>query len=67
MSGMLTAGGVILADNSLCSLVYDEDDERRQRLHEFNQRVKADDRVEQVVLTIREGISLIRPVEPREK
>jgi len=62
MSGLLSPDGVIIADNSLCSLVYDEGDERRQRLHDFNRRVKADPRVEQVVLTIREGISLIRPI-----
>ena len=63
MSGLLAPGGVIMADNSLCALVYDEGDERRQRLHDFNRRVRADERVEQVVLTIREGITLIRPKE----
>ena len=63
MSGLLSPHGVIIADNSLCSLVYDEEDERRQRLHDFNRRVKNDPRVEQVVLTIREGISLIRPIQ----
>ena len=39
---------------------YDEDDIRRQRLHEFNVMVANDDRVEQTVLTVREGITIIR-------
>mmetsp|Transcript_12500 Transcript_12500/g.30767 ORF Transcript_12500/g.30767 Transcript_12500/m.30767 type:complete len:881 (+) Transcript_12500:252-2894(+) len=54
MSGMLNKGGVILADNSLCSLVYRIGDERRQKLHDFNEHVRKDPRVEQVVLTVRE-------------
>merc|ERR1712157_452676 len=33
----------ILADNSLCALVYDKDDIRRQRLHEFNMMVANDE------------------------
>lgn len=59
-SGLLADGGCILADNSLCALVYDKDDIRRQRLHEFNMMVANDDRVEQTVLTVREGITIIR-------
>lgn len=58
--GLLAEGGIILADNVLCSLLYDKKDFRSQKLHEFNQHVKNDDRVEQVVLTVREGISIIR-------
>ena len=60
--GLLADNGFILADNSLCALLYDGDDMRRQKLHEFNQFVKNDPRVEQVILTVREGISLIRRV-----
>ena len=60
--GLLAEGGIIIADNVLCSLLYDESDYRRQKLHEFNQHVKNDQRVEQVQLTIREGISIIRRV-----
>merc|ERR1711937_510325 len=53
----------ILADNSLCALLYDQDtDVRSQRLHDFNQHVKNDKRTEQVVLTVREGVTLIKPV-----
>lgn len=58
--GLLEDDGCILADNSLCALVYDKDDIRRQRLHEFNMMVANDDRVEQVMLTVREGITVIR-------
>merc|ERR1739845_167241 len=61
LAGLLAKDGIILADNSLCALLYDqEDDMRATELHEFNQHVKNDDRVEQVVLTIREGVTLIR-------
>ena len=60
MAGLLAPKGAILADNSLCALCYDQKDERSQKLHEFNQHVKNDDRVEQVVLTVREGVTMIR-------
>jgi predicted O-methyltransferase YrrM len=63
-SPLLAEGGVILADNSLCALLYDAGDERRQKLHEFNQHVKNDPRVEQVMLTIREGITMIKRKSP---
>ena len=56
---LLSENGVILADNSLSALLYDQGDERRVALHKFNQHVKNDDRVEQVVLTMREGITMI--------
>jgi predicted O-methyltransferase YrrM len=56
---LLSENGIILADNSLSALLYDEGDERRLALHRFNQYVKNDDRVEQVVLTMREGITMI--------
>lgn len=60
---LINKDGIILADNSLCALLYDqESDVRSTKLHEFNQHVKNDKRTEQVVLTVREGITLIRPV-----
>lgn len=59
-SGLLAEDGCILADNTMCALVYEEGDIRRQRLHEFNMMVANDDRVEQTVLTVREGITVIR-------
>merc|ERR1711907_777000 len=61
ITNMLSTNGVILADNSMCAILYDESDFRSQRLHEFNTLVKNDDRVEQVVLTVREGITMIKP------
>ena len=60
LGGLLNPNGFIMADNALCSLLYDQDDFRSQKLHEFNQHVKKDSRVDQVVLTIREGVTLIR-------
>ena len=60
--GLLADEGIIMADNVLCALLYDKSDFRSQKLHEFNQYVKNDKRVEQVQLTIREGISIIRKV-----
>ncbi len=59
---MLTPGGLLLADNALCSLVYAEDDPVRQSLHEFAQYVRADSRVEQCMLTVREGILMVSKV-----
>lgn len=58
--GLLSQNGIILADNSMCALLYDKTDVRSQKLHEFNQYVKNDNRVEQVILTVREGITMIR-------
>ena len=60
--GLLADDGIIMADNVLGALLYDKSDFRSQKLHEFNQYVKNDPRVEQVQLTIREGISIIRRV-----
>jgi len=61
---LLEKNGIILADNSLCALLYDQEgDMRSTKLHEFNQHVKNDKRTEQVVLTVREGVTLIRPVQ----
>lgn len=54
--------GIIMADNALCSLVYDDADPAKQKLHEFAQYVRADKRVEQVMLTVREGILIVRKV-----
>merc|ERR1712174_51546 len=60
-TNMLSANGVILAHNSMCAILYDKSDFRSRKLHEFNTVVKNDDRVEQVVLTVREGITMIKP------
>ena len=58
---MLTPSGFFMADNSRCALLYDEDDSRRQALHDFNQMVKKEKRVEQLVVPLREGVSIIKP------
>ena len=59
----LTPHGVILADNVLWSgrvLDSQADDENTKAITEFNDRVVADERVEVVMLTVRDGVSLIR-------
>ena len=45
----LAADGLILADNTLSDSV-----------HPFNEHVRDDDRVEQVLVPIRDGVTLIR-------
>jgi caffeoyl-CoA O-methyltransferase len=59
----LTAHGLIAADNTLWSgRVLDESDdsEATRAIREFNERVAADERVKSVMLTVRDGITLIR-------
>ena len=53
----------MLADNVLWSVRVVEDDgpETLQAIKRFNDHVAADDRVEQLVLTVRDGVTLIRP------
>jgi len=59
----LSSHGLIAADNTLWSgRVFDESDdsEATRAIREFNERVAADDRVNFVMLTVRDGITLIR-------
>ncbi len=59
----VSAGGYIIADNVLWGgkVVEDpEQDESSRILHQFNERVTADSRVENVFLTIRDGLMLIK-------
>lgn len=59
----LTEHGLIAADNTLWSgRVLDESDdsEATRAIREFNERVVADERVTSVMLTVRDGITLIR-------
>jgi caffeoyl-CoA O-methyltransferase len=59
----LAPAGVIVADNVLWSgrvLDADVDDESTRAIRAFNDRVAADERVDVVVLTVRDGVSLIR-------
>jgi len=54
----LAADGLIAADNTLFGL--DLEGENGRHMARFNEHVLADDRVETVFLTIREGVTLIR-------
>jgi caffeoyl-CoA O-methyltransferase len=59
----LAPHGVILADNVLWSgrvLDPGEDDDNTRAIRAFNDHVVADERVEVVVLTVRDGLSIIR-------
>ena len=60
----LTARGFIAADNTLWSgRVLDEgdDDEGTGAIKAFNEHVKSDSRVTSVMLSVRDGVTLIRP------
>ena len=54
-------GGFIIADNVLWSgkVLLDDKDENTKALHEFNQKVLADERVSNVLLPIRDGLMVI--------
>lgn len=58
----LRPGGFIIADNVLWSgrVLDDEKDADTRALHDFNEMVLADDRVENVLLPIRDGLMIIR-------
>lgn len=57
----MTSGSCLLVDNVLWSgKVLDPDmDKKTAALHQFNQQVAADERVEQIILPVRDGITLI--------
>ncbi len=54
-------GGFIIADNVLWSgrVLDEEQDENTKALHEFNQKVLADDRVSNVLFPIRDGLMVV--------
>ena len=61
---ILKPGGFILADNTLwdghvADPAYDHD-HQTQGIRQFNDHVAADERVEQVILPLRDGLTLIR-------
>jgi caffeoyl-CoA O-methyltransferase len=63
----LSEGGLIAADNTLWSgRVVDESeqDESTNAIRAFNDHVRDDRRVVAVMLTIRDGVTLIRPAKP---
>ena len=55
-------GGFIIADNVLWSgqVLLEEKDDNTLALHEFNQMVKADTRISNVLLPIRDGLMVVR-------
>jgi caffeoyl-CoA O-methyltransferase len=59
----LADGGFIVADNVLWSgrVVEDDGDENTRAIKAFNDHVAADARVERLMLTVRDGMTLIRP------
>jgi predicted O-methyltransferase YrrM len=62
----LKIGGIIIADNVLFEgrvlLPDDEQGKNELSVHLFNQKIKNDDRVEVLLLPIRDGISIIRKI-----
>ena len=58
----LADGGMIVADNVLWSgrVVSDDADGSTRAIQRFNEHVRADGRVESVMLTVRDGMTLIR-------
>ncbi len=58
----LKTGGYILADNVLWfgKVTENQQDEDTAALHAFNEKVQKDPRVENVMLTVRDGLTLIR-------
>lgn len=57
----LETGGLLVADNVLWGgTVLKPNDQKSRTLDEFNKRVKQDERVENVLLPLRDGLSLIR-------
>jgi caffeoyl-CoA O-methyltransferase len=58
---LVRPGGLIIADNVLWSgKVLDPKDPSDHAIVAFNEKVRADDRVESVLLTVRDGITLAR-------
>ena len=56
------SGGFIIADNVLWSgqVLDAEKDEETQALHDYNEKILADDRVENVLFPIRDGLMIAR-------
>lgn len=58
---LLNSGGLMVADNVLWDgTVLDPSDPKAEALNEFNQKISEDERVEQVLLPVRDGITIIR-------
>jgi caffeoyl-CoA O-methyltransferase len=59
---LLADDGLLIADNVLWSgrVVEDDGDESTRAIKEFNEHVRADERVVSVMLTVRDGMTLVR-------
>jgi predicted O-methyltransferase YrrM len=59
----LAERGFIVADNVLWSgrVVEEDEDESTQAIKAFNEHVSSDERVESLMLTVRDGMTMIRP------
>ena len=59
---LLADGGLIVVDNVLWSgrVVSEPEDDLTRAIQRFNEHVQGDDRVESVMLTVRDGMTLIR-------
>jgi len=59
---LLADDGLLIADNVLWSgrVIEDDGDESTRAIKEFNEHVRADDRVVSVMLTVRDGMTLVR-------
>ena len=62
MIDKVRSGGFILADNVLWSgkIIDEQKDKDTKKLAEFNDKVQQDNRVENVIVSIRDGIMMIR-------
>jgi predicted O-methyltransferase YrrM len=64
MIDKIKSGGIIIADNVLWSgkitMPEEEMDRETLALHQFNQFVQQDNRVENILLPIRDGLMVVR-------
>jgi len=59
---LLAENGLVIADNVLWSgrVVEDDDDESTRAIKEFNEHVRNDERVTSVMLSVRDGMTLVQ-------
>lgn len=61
---LLKAGGILVIDNVLWEgTVLDPKDEKSQAIDQLNRMIAEDDSVEQVMLTVRDGVTIVRKKE----
>ena len=56
--------GIIIADNVLWSgkVIYDEKDHETQELDNYNKKIDKDPRVENILLSVRDGLMVCRKI-----